>query len=323
MAKNDITRREFTNRCLKAAGLTAFTAGAGYLMYSSTPATGEKEKLVELPDFSVPPEAGKTMAVVRNHPRGDAVRNAVKMLGGIERFIKKGDKVLIKPNVGFASPPILSATANPDTVAAAVDLCYKAGAEKVYITDNPINNPSSCFQISGIEEAGKKSNAEIILPKDSLFAETTLEDGRLIQQWPVLYEPIKECNKLIGISPVKHHHRSGATMSMKNWYGLLGGRRNLFHQNINTIISELAMLVKPTLVILDGTTTMMTNGPTGGSLSDVKHTKTMIAGCDMVAIDSFGAELLGLKPSDLPYLGQAEKAGVGTTDYESLKPVYS
>ena len=112
-------------------------------------------------------------------------------------------------------------------------------------------------------------------------------------------------------------------MSMKNWYGLLGGQRNIFHQDINTILAELAMMVKPTLVILDGTQTMITNGPTGGSVSDLKRTNTMIASCDMVAADSFGCSLLGLKPSGLPYLAKAQLAGAGTIDYESLKPIFT
>jgi len=110
---------------------------------------------------------------------------------------------------------------------------------------------------------------------------------------------------------------------MKNWYGLLGGRRNIFHQDINTIIAELAMMVKPTLVILDGTETMMTNGPTGGSVSDLKRTNTLIASCDMVAADSYACALLDLKPSDLPYLSKAQKAGAGTADYKSLKPKFA
>ncbi len=88
---------------------------------------------------------------------------------------------------------------------------------------------------------------------------------------------LQKADKLIGIAPIKHHHRAGASMSMKNWYGLLGGRRNVFHQDINTIIAELAMMVKPTLVILDGTEVMMTNGPTGGSVSDLKRSNTLIA----------------------------------------------
>jgi uncharacterized protein (DUF362 family) len=112
-------------------------------------------------------------------------------------------------------------------------------------------------------------------------------------------------------------------MAMKNWYGLLGGRRNIFHQDINTIIAELAIMVKPTLVILDGTEVMMTNGPTGGSLSDLKRTNTLIAACDMVAADSFACGLLDMKVSDLPYLAKAAAAGAGTTDYQSLKPIFA
>jgi uncharacterized protein (DUF362 family) len=112
-------------------------------------------------------------------------------------------------------------------------------------------------------------------------------------------------------------------MTMKNWYGLLGGRRNVFHQDINTIIAELAIMVKPTVVILDGTVVMVTNGPTGGSVSDLKRADTLIASTDCIAADSFGCTLLGLKPSDLSYLAKAQKAGAGTTDYQSLKPIFA
>jgi len=149
----------------------------------------------------------------------------------------------------------------------------------------------------------------------------TLQGGSLIKEWPVLITPFVSATKVIGIAPVKNHSRSGASMTMKNWYGLLGGKRNRFHQDINNIIAELSMLVKPTFVILDGTMTMMTNGPTGGSVSDLKKTNTMIAGTDMVAVDAFGCSLLNLKPENLPYLSIAQKAGVGTADYESLKPI--
>ena len=126
---------------------------------------------------------------------------------------------------------------------------------------------------------------------------------------------------LIGIAPLKDHHRSKASMTMKNFYGLLGGRRNVFHQDINTIIAELAMMVKPTLVVLDGTEVMISNGPTGGSTSDLKRCDTVIASCDMVAADAYGCSLLGLSPDDLPYLTKAQAAGAGVMDYQSLKPI--
>lgn len=123
------------------------------------------------------------------------------------------------------------------------------------------------------------------------------------------------------MAPLKDHHRSGASMIMKNWYGLLGGRRNIFHQDVHTIILELAMMVTPTLAVLDATTAMLTNGPTGGSLSDLKNTHTMIVGTDQVAVDAFGASLLE-KPLDaLPFIGKAEAAGLGNADYRKLNPV--
>jgi uncharacterized protein (DUF362 family) len=110
-------------------------------------------------------------------------------------------------------------------------------------------------------------------------------------------------------------------MSMKNWYGLTGGRRNIFHQDIHNFIMELALMIKPTLVILDGTVSMMTNGPTGGSLSDLKQTNTMIVSTDQVAADACGAVLLGKSAGELPFIGKAGLAGAGTADFESIVPV--
>ena len=323
--EKEIGRRQFLLRAGKA-GISIAAAGAvSYLLYDNTgPRAGtEAGDLVTLPDFSVPQQAGKTMSVIEGPDRVETVNKAIRALGGIQRFVKPGETVAIKPNVAFASPPFLSATANPQLVAEVVRLCLVEGkAKSVIVTDNPINDPASCFTLSGIGKAAGDAGAKVILPKDYLFEPTTLEGARLIVNWPVFFGPFEKVDKIIGISPIKDHARSGASMTMKNWYGLLGGRRNIFHQNINTIIAELAMMVKPTLVILDGTEVMMTNGPTGGSTSDLKRANTMIAGCDMVAADSYGCGLLDLKVSDLPYLAKAEAAGAGTTDYKSLKPIF-
>jgi uncharacterized protein (DUF362 family) len=316
-------RRQFLQRVSKAGVCIAGAAGLSYWLYDDKgPGAGaEAEELVTLPDFSVPDKAGQTISVVKGPNRIKTVDKAIELLGGIGRFVKAGETVTIKPNVAFASPAMLGATANPQVVAEVVRLCYSAGAKKVYVTDNPINDPASCFTISGIGRAATEAGAEVILPKNHMFNNTTLASGRLIDNWPIYFGPFAKVDKLIGIAPVKHHHRSGASMTMKNFYGLLGGRRNIFHQDINTIIAELAMMVKPTLVILDGTEVMMTNGPTGGSVSDLRRADTMIASCDCVAADSYGCGLLGLKVSNLPYLTKAQKAGAGTTDYQSLKPV--
>jgi uncharacterized protein (DUF362 family) len=323
--KNDstLTRRQFVARLVKAGASIAAAGIISSIAYDKKgPAAQTQADMVTLPDFSIPREDGKIISIVKGPDRIKAVDKAIDLLGGIERFVKKGDTVVIKPNVAFASVPALGATTNPQLVARLVELCYARGqAEKVYVTDNPINAPASCFAISGIAKAVAQAGGIVFLPKDSSFKPTTLKTGRLIKSWPVLYEPLAKADKLIGIAPVKDHSRAMASMSMKNWYGLLGGRRNVFHQDINTIIAELAMLVKPTLVILDGTEVMMTNGPTGGSFSDLKRTDTIIASCDQVAADAFGCSLLGLKPENLPYLAKAQTAGAGTTDYMSLKPL--
>jgi uncharacterized protein (DUF362 family) len=315
-------RRDFLLRLLKGGISIGAACSLSYWLYDATGpgVVREQKNLVTLPDFSLPSLEGK-MSIVTGVDRSKTIGRALHALGGIQTFIKGGERVLLKVNAAFATPPLLSATTNPQLVAEVARLCYKAGASSVVVTDNPINDPASCFSLTGIAEAARSQGAKVLLPRARLFRPTTVPSGTLIRNWPILWEPFLGINKVIGIAPVKDHHRSGASMTMKNWYGLLGGRRNIFHQDINTIITELAMMVKPTLVILDGTTAMMTNGPTGGSLSDLKQTNTMIVSTDQVAADAFGATLLGKTAADLPYIPKAEAAGMGTPDYEVLKPI--
>ncbi|MBF0233030.1 MAG: DUF362 domain-containing protein [Desulfamplus sp.] len=335
MKNENFNRRQFITRTIRTGIAVGVAGTAGYLFHdpegpgdtiisdeaasSSGSRSSDHESLWSLPDFSIPDLSGR-LAVVKGENRGKTLDAAVKALGGIDLFIKKGDVVLIKVNAAFASSPVLCATTHPDLLAGMIRLCYQAGAAKVKVTDNPINDPASCFLLTGIEGAAIQNGADLILPRDENFRLLTLENARLIKRWPVLKTPFDGVTKLISMAPVKDHHRSGASMILKNGYGLLGGRRNIFHQDIHTIITELARMVKSTFVILDGTSTMMTNGPTGGSLSDLKPTHTLIAGTDPVAVDSFGATLLGKTYKDLPHLVQAQAAGVGTVDYTSLKP---
>ncbi len=313
-------RRDFLARAAKAGVVVAATAGVGLWLHDRQgPPAHPPSENITLPDFSIA-KAGRRMSIVTGSDRVKTVNRALQALGGIEQFIQRGDRVVLKVNAAFASAAALSATANPELVAEVARLCLSVGAASVVVTDNPINDPQSCFTLSGIAKAAEKAGARLVLPGANSFKTTTVRDAKLIRDWPLLYEPFQGATKLIGISPVKDHHRSGASMAMKNWYGLLGGRRNVFHQDIHTIICELALMVRPTLVILDGTTTMLTNGPTGGSFDDLKATNTMIVSTDQVAADAFGATLLGKTAADLTFIGKAAAAGVGTLDFESLKP---
>lgn len=313
-------RRDFLKRAVQAGTAVAAVAGTGLWLHDSTgPSARSSSNLVSIPDFSIA-AAGRRMSIVTGTDRVKTVNRALQALGGINQFIRRGDRVILKVNAAFASPPALGATANPDLVAEVTRLCLAAGAAAVTVTDNPINDPQSCFTLTGIARAAESAGAKLALPRADFFRLTTVADARLIRDWPVLFEPLRGATRLIGIAPVKDHHRSGASMSMKNWYGLLGGRRNVFHQDIHTIIFELAKMVRPTFVILDGTETMMSNGPTGGSLEDLKATNTMIVSTDQVAADAFGATLLGKTAADLPYIGKAAAAGLGTADFQTLNP---
>jgi uncharacterized protein (DUF362 family) len=309
-------------RAVRAGAALLAAGGVAALAYDPAgPGPASVEPAASgLPDFSLP-EAGRRMCIARGADRAGGLQLALQALGGIETFVRKGDRVLIKVNAAFASPPLLSATTHPELLSEMIRLCRQAGAAAVRVTDNPINDPASCFALTGIGEAARSAGAELILPEERFFRPLTLQDAALIRNWPVLLEPLSGITKLIGLAPLKDHHRSGASMVMKNWYGLLGGRRNIFHQDIQTIIAELARMVTPTLVVLDATTAMISNGPTGGSLADLKETRTLIVGTDQVAVDAFGATLLGKTAADLPFIAKAEALGAGSADYRALSPI--
>lgn len=315
------SRRAFLRRGLEAGAAIAATGGLAAWLWDRHPPGTLGSRRVEAPlrDFSIN-DSGRKMAIVTGSDRVRTLRRALEAMGGIERFIKRGDRVLVKVNAAFAAPAALSATTHPDVAAELVRLCRMAGASAVLVTDNPINDAESCFTLSGISAAVGAAGGVVVLPRASDFAPCSLPDGRLIRNWPVLREPFRGVTKLIGVAPVKHHARAGASMTLKNWYGLLGGRRNQFHQDINGIIVELSRLARPTFVVLDGTTSMITNGPTGGSLADLKPTNTLVVSTDPIAADSFGATLLGKTYHDLPYLMRAAALGGGTTDFDSLRP---
>ena len=320
-----LLRREFLRRLGRTVGLSAVLgSGAWYWHDAAGPQEFHSQSTTALEttlgDYQVDGTQGR-LAVVRGGVRQTAMRAAMDALGGPETYIAPGDRVLIKVNAAFAASPDIGATTHPDLVGTLVDICHHAGGADVVVTDNPIHDPAGAFRLTGIQRAVVDAGGRIILPGEQLFTPLTLPGGRLIRNWPVLHQPFDKISKVIGVAPVKDHHRSGASLTLKNWYGLLGGRRNVFHQDINGIITELGRLLRPTLVVLDGTVAMMTNGPTGGSLADLKATETLIAGTDPVAVDTCGAELLGRRPADLPYLGQAAAAGLGTVDYPSLNPV--
>jgi len=315
------TRREFLVRL----GVTAAVAtGAGFLWRALHDPSGElgkpQEPTLHLKKFTVAPASGaKTLGIARGEKYDQMLRMAIAAIGGIEHFIHKGDVVLIKPNVAFDRSPKLGATSNPEVLAALIHLVREAGASEIRVADNPIESPESCFAKTGIGAAARGAGAKVYLPTPSSFEMLEVPGAKLIERWPFFYAPFRGVDKVIGISPVKDHNLCHASMCTKNWYGLLGGRRNQFHQDIHNIIADLALMMKPTFVIMDGSRVLMKSGPTGGDLSDVAMGHTIVAATDQIAADAWGfSQLLG-RSSELPkYLFNAQERGLGNLDWKSV-----
>jgi len=277
----------------------------------------EAQKGLSLKSYAL--EANKllpTMAIAHGMEHEKTIRAALGALGGMGRFIQRGDVVMIKPNVAFDRPPALAATTHPDALRAVAKLCFEAGAAKVVIADNPINSPTGCFLKSGLTAVAAELNLDLLYPELASFSPLEM-NGEILKHWTFFNAPFKRATKVIGLAPCKDHNLCHSSMTMKNWYGLLGGRRNQFHQHIHSIVSDFALMMKPTLVILDGMNVLMRNGPTGGRLSDVKPMNTIVAGTDMVAVDSYGyAHLLERDLAELTYIHKAHDRGLGNKNWK-------
>ena len=331
MGESDLTRRELLKRGAGAVVVAGAAAAGGYLLHDSEGDAGlpkPSDTSLRLrnyfADIDYPASNPRISVAVGGEQRIEQmVRAAVGGLDpsqGMKRFVSTGDVVLIKPNVGFDRAPHLGATTNPEVLRWVIRLCTEGGARKVLVADNPIEAPEACFAKSGIRQAAADEGARIVLPSRRSFEMLAVREGEpdpaqgeALGCWPVFYGPLAEATKVIGLAPIKDHNLCGASMNLKNWYGLLGGRRNQFHQAIHNIVSDLGMMMSPTLVIADATRVMMRNGPTGGRTSDVKPggvlgKPAVIASVDQVACDAWCYQnLLGRDPAQLAYLDMAQK----------------
>jgi uncharacterized protein (DUF362 family) len=302
-----ITRRESIRRLLQWSGSVAL-AGAARLSLFDLPeakaAAANKKFIVEgigqTDGFSVK----------------DLMQKVFEAAGGVRHFVSKGDVVVIKPNISWARPPHLAATTNPEVMQAIIELCQEAGAKKVRIADNTIDNAKFCFSVSGAAALAKNTGAELVYPSSSLMREMKLHGNRL-DVWPV-YLPLVEADKVINLPVAKDHILSSLTLGMKNWFGAIGGRRGRLHRDIHPNIVDLAQFFKPTVTLIDATRIMTGNGPSGGSTSDVVTKNTLILSDDPVAADAKAALLFDKRPQNVGHIRLAKKWGLGTDDFSKL-----
>ncbi|HUO15081.1 MAG TPA: DUF362 domain-containing protein [Verrucomicrobiae bacterium] len=314
-----LSRRDALIKLLRVAGASAGAAGLGVWL--------SEHSFRPQPALAITAKRGHTvaanlqlpeMAVITGDNPAELARSALEELGGIRRFVARGDVVLVKPNIGWDRTPEQAANTNPDVVTELVRQCSNAGARRVIVTDVSCNDPRRCFERSGIAAAAQNAGAEVILPDPSLFKEVDLQ-GEILRAWPV-FSPFLNVDKVINVPIAKHHSLTGTTLGMKNWYGMLGGPRHQLHQKIHESLVDLADFVRPTLTMIDCYRVLIRNGPTGGSLQDVLLKKTMVAGTDPVALDAYVSKAFwDLEVAALPYLKLAADRGLGTYEFEKVR----
>ena len=308
-----IDRREAVGR-LSAALVAGGAIAAGAIFFHDR--SGTESGRIAVPDWRV--EATGLPPGVISHGGDPAanVRRAVTALGGMDRFVKRGESVLLKPNAGWDRLPEQAADTNPEVIAELVRLCLAAGARRVIVADISCNDPLRSFERSGIGPAARRAGAEVVTSRRVHLVRAAV--GGPVTGLQVMGE-LLAADRVINVPVVKQHSLSRATLGMKNWFGVLGRGRARLHQSIDHSIAELAATFRPTLTVVDATRILMANGPQGGSLADVKRLDAVAVGIDPVACDAWGAALLGLQPRSLGFIAAAEGRGLGHGDPNLLR----
>lgn len=310
-----ITRR----RILLGAGAAAIGGGAlGFHYFRPVllrrDASGAVVRDLRLPADPSLPE----MAIAASETDPAALtEKAIAAMGPFSRFVRKGEVVLIKPNIGWVRAPITAANTNPEVVAALVRAALGAGAKRVIVADGSCDDAEKSYERSGIAARASDAGAEVILPGPERFRELTLH-GRRIERWPILSAAL-DVDRVINVPVAKHHALSRITGALKNWFGILGGNRHQLHGNLSAAIADANRFLRPTLTVIDATRVLLRNGPKGGNIADTAVKSTVIASLDPVAADAFAATLLGVAPADVSHLVTAEAEGLGTIDWTRLR----
>jgi len=217
---------------------------------------------------------------------------------GVRTFVRPGDVVAVKPNIGWAQPPEAGATVDPGVVACVVGLCREAGAAEVKVFDNSVGTDSRCYEFSGIEQAARGAGAEVFLCARHRFRTVRFDDVRVrrLAEWPI-YEDVLTADVLINVAVAKTHNLSLVTLCMKNLMGVQGGDRGKMHQDIHQNLADLNVVVRPTFNILDATRVVIDNGPMGGRAGDVVRADTIVCGTSSVTVDAWAAN-----PDHLPWV---------------------
>lgn len=323
------SRREF----LRLAGLGLSTLAAQQMLSAcgvkatenlpvptNTPIPeGTESPEATVSETSVPSTEHPYLVVTHGSEVETMVRQGMAAMGGMERFMKPGADVIIKPNICISYHSYeYAATTNPWVVGALVKLCLEAGAKKVRVMDYPFGGTGEqCYQSSGIAEQVTAAGGVMEEMSSLKYVQKDIPDAVRLKQ-AFIYQDILDTDLLINVPIAKTHGMALLTLGLKNLMGTILNRESI-HPSFEHNLVDLATVVRPQLTIIDAVRTLMANGPTGGNLDDVKQQDTLIFSHDIVAADSYATRLFDKTPDYLSYVIKAGERGLGKSDLSGLK----
>ena len=314
-----ISRRDLFKKA--AAGIGAVTLSqwlSGYASVSGSVRGSEELSRVILPSQAEQGDLPYLSAASGGTSPEELVRKAVAAIGGMERFVPKGAKVIVKPNMCIKAPASQGATTHPEVAAAVVKLALEAGASKVMVMDFPFQGSSeSVYEVCGVGPAVKAAGGDMVPISRVKFVTTDIPRGVRLKQ-AAIYDDILKAEVLINVPVAKSHMEAGVTLGLKNMMGTVDNRAEL-HVSLDQAIVDLNTIVRPQLTIIDCIRVMLRGGPTGGSPDYLKDFNTIIASHDVVAADTYALKFFNKTKDKIPYIGLAESAGLGRSDIENVK----
>lgn len=295
-------RRDF----LKGIALTALTAGLlDRIPLGAAPKAGENADLVAI--------KGKSVT--------DMFDTAILGLGGMGAFVKKGQKVLIKPNIGWNTPPEKAADTNPELVGHIVKRALECGASQVIVFDHTCDRDwVSCYKLSGIRDAVEKAGGTMVTGNDRSMYRKVEVKGAVSMKTPMVHPSLLEADVVINVPVLKNHGGATMTCAMKNYMGVVWDRPWMHRNDLHQCIADSILIRKPDLNVVDAMLVMTSGGPTGRSARTRSvRMNSLLLSKDIVAIDTAAARMLRVDPALVKHIGMGEKLKLGTTDLGKLK----
>jgi uncharacterized protein (DUF362 family) len=267
--------------------------------------------------FAYPPTPYDLVAVKGGEP--DVMFDkGIEALGGMKAFVKKGQKVVIKPNIGWDVPPERAGNTNPKLVSRIISHCLNAGAKEVYVVDHTCDEWTRCYKNSGIEKAVKDAGGKIApAGSESYYQEVLIPKGKSLKKSKE-HELILGADVFINVPVLKNHSGASLTVSMKNLMGNVWDRRYWHRTDLHQCIADFTTYRKPHLNVVDAYNVMKDNGPRGVSVEDVIKMEALLISTDIVTADAAAAKLFGIKPEDVDHIQIAADMKVGRMDLENL-----